>query len=155
MDFLSTITFDTDDILLGAILVNGKYQLSIGSFYRDAVDTNTATIQDDVQAFVGDQGYFYDVDNYRETTIGFVFNDPRIFQLGFNTGVIKDPKTTEADYTFQAITSAKTGYLRADFNVSQLSITAVPLPATAPLFGAALLALGAAGYGMRRRVSAA
>ena len=37
------------------------------------------------------------------------------------------------------------------FNQAQPGLSPVPLPATAPLFGAALLALGAAGYGMRRR----
>ena len=35
------------------------------------------------------------------------------------------------------------------------SVSAVPLPASAPLFGAALLALGAAGYGMKRKQKAA
>ena len=34
---------------------------------------------------------------------------------------------------------------------SVVFVTQVPLPASAPLFGAALLVLGAAGYGMRRR----
>ena len=39
-------------------------------------------------------------------------------------------------------------------NVSVSTISAVPLPAAAPMFGAALLAFGAVGYGMKRRKAA-
>lgn len=39
--------------------------------------------------------------------------------------------------------------------IGATSVSAVPLPASAPMFGAALLALGAAGFGMRRRRHAA
>ncbi|MCW6513182.1 FxDxF family PEP-CTERM protein [Lichenifustis flavocetrariae] len=36
-----------------------------------------------------------------------------------------------------------------------LSVSSVPLPASAPMFGAALLALGAVGYGVKRKKAAA
>ena len=36
-----------------------------------------------------------------------------------------------------------------------LSVSSVPLPASAPMFGAALVALGAVGYGMKRKKAAA
>ena len=35
------------------------------------------------------------------------------------------------------------------------NVSAVPLPASAPLFGAALMALGAVGYGLKRKGKAA
>ena len=38
--------------------------------------------------------------------------------------------------------------------VSVSTISAVPLPAAAPMFGAALLAFGAVGYGVKRRKTA-
>lgn len=41
------------------------------------------------------------------------------------------------------------------WDASQPDVSPVPLPASAPMFGAALLALGAVGYGMKRRKSAA
>lgn len=40
-------------------------------------------------------------------------------------------------------------------NMQVAGLSAVPLPASAPLFGAALLALGAVGYGMKRRKTVA
>ncbi len=40
-------------------------------------------------------------------------------------------------------------------NTATLALAGVPLPSSAPMFGAALLALGAAGYGVRRKVRAA
>lgn len=39
--------------------------------------------------------------------------------------------------------------------VAVFSVSEVPLPASAPMFGAALLALGAVGYGVRRKKAAA
>lgn len=36
-----------------------------------------------------------------------------------------------------------------------ISVSAVPIPSAAPMFGAALLALGAAGYGLKRRKATA
>ncbi|MDX7951399.1 hypothetical protein P7D22_09480 [Lichenihabitans sp. Uapishka_5] len=51
-----------------------------------------------------------------------------------------------------------TGGYEVDFSLSSLqgfgSISAVPLPAAAPMFGAALLALAAIGYSARKRISA-
>lgn len=51
------------------------------------------------------------------------------------------------------------GGYEVDFSLSSLqgfgTISAVPLPAAAPMFGAALLAMGAVGYSARRRLSAA
>lgn len=38
-----------------------------------------------------------------------------------------------------------------DIGNSSMPIAAMPLPASAPMFGAALLALGAVGYGMKRK----
>lgn len=40
-------------------------------------------------------------------------------------------------------------------SVAVFSVSAVPLPASAPMFGAALLAFGAVGYGVRRKKAAA
>ncbi|MCW6512639.1 hypothetical protein [Lichenifustis flavocetrariae] len=42
-------------------------------------------------------------------------------------------------------------------NIDNLSfnVSSVPLPASAPMFGAALMALGAVGYGMKRKAKAA
>ena len=39
--------------------------------------------------------------------------------------------------------------------INNLSLSAVPLPASAPMFGAAVLALGVTGYGMKRKRAAA
>lgn len=39
--------------------------------------------------------------------------------------------------------------------LDNVSVSAVPLPASAPMFGAALLALGAIGYGVKRKKAAA
>ena len=149
--FSSSIVFDTDE-LGGGVSANGEnFDLKIGSVYRDAVRSNTITIQEDVQAFLGDTSYFNDIDDYSSSQLNFVFADPQIASLGFVPGTILDPITSQADYHFRAINANTVGYLDAEFDVSRFSITAVPLPASAPLFGAALLALGAAGYGMRRR----
>ena len=70
-----------------------------------------------------DTGRFY---------IGFVQHQ---YDQGSETGRF------EADLAL-SITSAQ---------VSHSQLSAVPLPATAPLFGTALLVVGAAGYSMRRR----
>lgn len=41
------------------------------------------------------------------------------------------------------------------FKATEVGVSAVPLPASAPMFGAALLALGAVGYGLKRKKAAA
>lgn len=41
------------------------------------------------------------------------------------------------------------------FEFSNVAVSSVPLPASAPMFGAALLALGGLGYGMKRKKAAA
>ncbi|MDX7954040.1 VPLPA-CTERM sorting domain-containing protein [Lichenihabitans sp. Uapishka_5] len=45
-------------------------------------------------------------------------------------------------------------YTDEQFAFTNLSVSSVPLPAAAPMFGAALLALGAVGYGLRRKKAA-
>lgn len=47
------------------------------------------------------------------------------------------------------------GGLPAGFGVRVDSLSAVPLPASAPMFGAALIALGAVGYAAKRKKAAA
>ncbi len=57
------------------------------------------------------------------------------------------------NWNFQSATHAY-----ANLNLQSLtiaSVSAVPLPASAPMFGAALLGLGAVGFGVRRRKAAA
>jgi hypothetical protein len=69
-------------------------------------------------------------------------------------------------YTFTATVSSTSSLIfteddRADNignvldNVSVATMSNVPLPSAAPMFGAALVALGAAGFGLRRRKAAA
>lgn len=42
----------------------------------------------------------------------------------------------------------------SSFSLTVSALSAVPLPSSAPMFGAALLAVGAAGYGLKRRKAA-
>lgn len=46
-------------------------------------------------------------------------------------------------------------YTDEQFSFTNLSVSSVPLPASAPMFGAALLALGAVGFGLKRKKAAA
>lgn len=76
---------------------------------------------------------------------------------------------SDAGFTFQTFTATVTGgsstltftELGAATNVGNIldnvsvNISSVPLPASAPMFGAALLALGAVGFGMKRKRAAA
>ena len=43
----------------------------------------------------------------------------------------------------------------SSFSLAVLAIPAVPLPASAPMFGAALVTLGAVGYGLKRKKAVA
>ena len=56
--------------------------------------------------------------------------------------------TTLISYGFESV--AGQGII-----ISNASLSAVPLPASAPMFGAALIALGAVGYGMKRKAKSA
>lgn len=56
------------------------------------------------------------------------------------------------NYFFELATSASnTGKIGSLTNSASVGVSAVPIPATLPMFGAALLGLGAAGFVMRRR----
>ena len=46
-------------------------------------------------------------------------------------------------------------YTDEQFSFTNLSMSVVPLPSSAPMFGAALVALGAVGYGLKRKAKAA
>ncbi|MDX7953451.1 hypothetical protein P7D22_19995, partial [Lichenihabitans sp. Uapishka_5] len=79
-------------------------------------------------------------------------------ELGVSTATFAN--TTLADLGLTAGTSfaylfpAQGGESLDTFTVN-VGVSPVPLPASAPMFGAALLALGAVGYGMKRKKAAA
>jgi hypothetical protein len=56
--------------------------------------------------------------------------------------------TTLISYGFESVAGQA-------ITISNTSLSAVPLPASAPLFGAALLAVGAFGYGWKRKAATA
>jgi hypothetical protein len=60
--------------------------------------------------------------------------------------------TIRASGTFNAVEFSSTG---PALEFSNVAVSNVPLPASAPMFGAALLALGAIGYGVKRKSKAA
>ena len=59
-------------------------------------------------------------------------------------------------YTYSYKATANVGGFDAStLDTITVDVSAVPLPASASLFGAALTALGAAGYGLKRKKAAA
>ena len=154
--FDATITFDTDKVLGGVSYFDGRFRLSIGSLYSDNILSQTLTLQDGVQAYIGEEYQPIQVppDSFISKYLEFVFNDDRIFQLGYHTGQVEEPVTSQAHYEYlKSLPTRDFVQVSAKFHVDEFSITAVPLPASAPLLGSAVLVLGAVGFGMRRRAS--
>ena len=56
--------------------------------------------------------------------------------------------------TQEGLSSASVDNGQLYLNFANASVSAVPLPASAPMFGAALIALGAVGYGLNRKAKA-
>ena len=77
-------------------------------------------------------------------------------QIGFN-GAIFGLFPFTSTFDFQDGAFGKAGhYVSLDgFSTLDVSVSAVPLPASAPLFGAAILALGLAGFRKGRKQAAA
>lgn len=78
------------------------------------------------------------------TKAGNTLNPPATFSFnGALTSVVISTTVDSAYATF--------GYTQ---NIGEITyVSSVPLPASAPMFGAALLALGAVGYGMKRKAA--
>ena len=57
--------------------------------------------------------------------------------------------------TVYKVTDLATGSSTGDTITVNINVSTVPLPASAPMFGAALMALGAVGYGLKRKGKAA
>lgn len=158
--FSFLFNFRTENLIGGEILFNGLFLLNIGDIFRDAIPTDDVIFQEDSQNFYGTLGYAAGgcgADNcggiYK--SIEFDFRDPDITKLGLHDGSVQNPVTTLAIYNNDSQIFGTNGVLAdAKFSVQTVSISTVPLPASAPLFGAAILALGAAGYEMKRRKAA-
>ena len=79
----------------------------------------------------------------------------------FTGSQLTNPNTpTGLGYQLTTISAEGFNYSAVRFETTQNSfefaaVSAVPLPASAPMFGAALLALGAIGYGVKRKKAAA
>lgn len=79
------------------------------------------------------------------TKLGNTLNPPALFDFSGALTSVVISTTVDAPYSASGYTQSIGGIT---YNVSS-----VPLPASAPMFGAALLALGAVGYGMKRKAA--
>ena len=158
--FSVSLNFKTEDIFGEVNLWNRVFLLNIGGSYRDAIQSDTVTIQDDEQILQGNLGYVSggcgaDDCGGVYKSIEFDFRDLTLANLGFLDGSVQNPVTELATYSNDSQIFGTNGVLAdAKFSVQTVSISTVPLPASAPLFGAAVLALGAASYGLKRRKAA-
>lgn len=154
------------------------YSISYNDKTGNALETATITIaglnggkpfsysgNDDFNLFAADFTGLTGIGNSQNYTVDFY--SPGLvdlnFQLGQNlqTPMIPDSVTTP----FSATNVGGTSDFQMDGNTygDELTVTSlnvsivssVPLPASAPMFGAALLALGAVGYRMKRKTAAA
>lgn len=95
-------------------------------------------------------GIPYD-DFYDDFSVDFTFMDYRINYLGSDFFYIPYPNTLDAElYIYTIARDGAETWRNATFQIDAITLSTVPLPASAPLFGVAMLALGGIGYGLKR-----
>lgn len=97
-----------------------------------------AEVSSNLISFIADPVYTFTVGGHTRDNMGWVQES-----FGF-TGTGSD-----------TLTFTELGGTAYGTALDNVSVSAVPLPASAPMFGAALVVLGTIGYGLKRRASAA
>lgn len=153
--------------LSGGVIQNfssaGRFAISSPNYYNTATSSFSINFSSAISAFgfygtdIGDVG----------GTLSLTLTDARGNQTSLDVGGLPDNGSvlyfgfydTGNTYTSIAFNNTNSGdnFGFDDFTVGTASqvVPSVPLPASLPMFGAAILVLGAAGYGMKRRNVAA
>lgn len=119
--------------------------------YAEAYSLKGTKSQEDytlVQSLVSSENYYkneYSNFNAYSSLLSYDYRQPGVYT---SANTIFDGSFS---YEQGASEAAITRYTYANFEVSKLVISAVPLPASAPMFGAALIAFAIFGYGWQRR----
>ncbi|MCW6513180.1 hypothetical protein [Lichenifustis flavocetrariae] len=130
----------TDPKMRYAGSINGPGSFGTGSdFYPDITSGSLVGINAQINTLVVPNGY---VSGDPLGTSVDIFSNNTFATLGLSQGT----------YTYLF---AGSGESTDTFTINIGSVSVVPLPASAPMFGAALLALGAIGYGVKRKKAAA
>ena len=162
-EFISISMFDTKDYNGAYVYPQGRSFFQVKGVFGDNLNLNVVYFGDEQQIIIADQVFDATDPNsvMGVSNLTFGFADSRFEQLGLQTGTVDNPEPTtftgyESTYSANGIFLNNGFYGRADaeLSVSSISISTVPLPASAPLFGAAILALGALSYRVKARKAA-